>query len=64
LANPDPMTLVSVYAKNGIWYETITTLAQLRRQTPTDSRLTAQWTKLLESQGLESIADQPLVKSL
>ena len=64
LANPDPMALVSVYAKNGIWYETITTLAQLRRQTPTDSRLTAQWTKLLESQGLESIADQPLVKSL
>lgn len=64
LANPDPMTLVNIYAKNGIWYETVTTLAQLRRQTPTDSMLTAQWAKLLQSQGLESIADKPLVKSL
>jgi Domain of Unknown Function (DUF928) len=64
LSNPDPMTLASVYAKNGIWYETVTTLAKLRNQTPSDSRLTTQWTKLLESQGLESIADQPLVKSL
>lgn len=64
VATPDPMAKASVYANNGIWYETVTTLAQLRSQTPTDSKLRAQWTKLLQSQGLESIADQPLVKPL
>jgi len=64
LANPDPMTRLNVYAKNGIWYETLATLAQMRRQTPGDARLTAKWTQLLQSQGLESVAAQPLVAPL
>jgi hypothetical protein len=64
LANADQMTKLNVYAKNGIWHETLATLAQMRRQTPGDARLTAQWTQLLESQGLESVAAQPLVQPL
>ncbi|UNU22794.1 DUF928 domain-containing protein [Microcoleus vaginatus] len=64
LANPDPMAKVIAYAKNGIWYETLATLAQMRNLAPDDSRLTAEWTQLLQSQGLESIAAQPLVQSL
>ena len=63
LANPDPMARAIAYAKNGIWYETLATLAQMRRLTPDDSRLKAEWTQLLQSQGLTSIADQPLVQS-
>ncbi len=63
LANPDPMAKVIAYAKNGIWYETLATLAQMRNLAPDDSRLTAEWTQLLQSQGLESIAYQPLVQS-
>ncbi|MEG3925122.1 DUF928 domain-containing protein [Microcoleus sp. D3_18a_C4] len=63
LANPDPMAKVIAYAKNGIWYETIATLAEMRRLAPDDSRLTTEWTQLLKSQGLESIAAQPLVQS-
>lgn len=63
LANPDPMAKVIAYAKNGIWYETLATLAQMRNLAPDDSRLTAEWTQLLQSQGLESIAGQPLVQS-
>jgi len=63
LANPDPMAKVIAYAKNGIWYETIATLAEMRRLAPDDSRLTTEWTQLLQSQGLESIAAQPLVQS-
>ncbi|MCZ0899922.1 DUF928 domain-containing protein, partial [Microcoleus sp. HI-ES] len=62
LANPDPMAKVIAYAKNGIWYETLATLAEMRRLAPDDSRLTTEWTQLLQSQGLESIADQPLVQ--
>ncbi|MEG4068945.1 DUF928 domain-containing protein [Microcoleus sp. Pol11C2] len=64
LANPDPMAKVIAYAKNGIWYETVATLAEMRRLAPDDSRLTTEWTQLLQSQGLESIAAQPLVQSL
>ncbi|MEG3835207.1 MULTISPECIES: DUF928 domain-containing protein [unclassified Microcoleus] len=63
LANPDPMAKVIAYARNGIWYETLATLAEMRRLAPNDSRLTTEWTQLLQSQGLESIADQPLVQS-
>jgi len=63
LANPDPMAKAIAYAKNGIWYETLATLAQMRRLAPDDSRLRAEWTQLLESQGLTSVADQPLVQS-
>jgi hypothetical protein len=63
LANPDSMARAIVYAKNGIWYDTLATLAQMRRLAPDDSGPRAEWTQLLQSQGLESIADQPLVQS-
>jgi len=63
LANPDPRAKLIAYAENGIWYETLATLAQMRRLAPDDARLKAEWTQLLQSQKLESIADQPLVQS-
>jgi len=63
LANADPMARAIAYAKNGIWYETLATLAQMRRLAPDDSGPRTEWTQLLQSQGLESIADQPLVQS-
>lgn len=63
LANPGPMARAIAYAKNGIWYDTLATLAQMRRLAPDDSRPRAEWTQLLESQGLESVATQPLVQS-
>ena len=63
LANPDPRARLIAYAKNGIWYETLATLAQMLRIAPDDSRLKTEWTQLLQSQGLESIAAQPLVQS-
>ena len=63
LANPDPRARLIAYAKNGIWHETLATLAQMRSLAPDDSGLRAEWTQLLQSQGLESIADQPLVQS-
>ncbi len=63
LANPDPMARAIVYANNGLWYETVTTLAQLRRKAPNDAKLTAEWRQLLQSQKLDSVASQPLVQS-
>jgi hypothetical protein len=62
LSNPDPRARLGVYAKNGLWYETLTTLAELRLQTPNDSALATEWVQLLQSQGLESVANQPLLQ--
>lgn len=63
LAKPDPMAKLTAYAANGIWYETVATLADLRRKAPDDAKLTAEWKQLLRSQKLDSIATQPLVQS-
>jgi len=64
LANTDAMSRLNVYAQNGLWYETLATLAELRRQSPENSMLAGQWTQLLQSQGLDSIAAQPLIQPL
>ncbi|MEG3959394.1 DUF928 domain-containing protein [Microcoleus sp. herbarium2] len=64
LANADPMARAIAYAKNGIWYDTLATLAEMRRLAPDDSGPRAEWTQLLQSQGLGSIADRPLVQSV
>ncbi|HLO50083.1 MAG TPA: DUF928 domain-containing protein [Kamptonema sp.] len=53
---------LSIYAKESLWYEYLTTLANLRRSQPTDSALTVKWTELLSAVELEKIAQQPLVQ--
>ncbi len=64
LSNPDPRIRLGAYAKNGLWYETITTLAAMRLKTPNDSTLATEWSDLLKSQGLDSVSSQPLVDGL
>lgn len=50
-----------LYATNGIWYEAITLLAELRLANPNDATLTTDWESLLESAGLADVAEQPLL---
>jgi Domain of Unknown Function (DUF928) len=52
---------VSQLAKDGVWYDSLSTLAKLRRSQPNDQNLTASWQQLLNSAGLEAIAQEPLV---
>ena len=59
-ATPQPK--VALYAENGIWYDALTTLAELRFTHPKDPTLAAEWTSLLKSVGLENLTAQPLVK--
>lgn len=54
-----PQQKVAIYAEKGIWYDAIATLAQLRLANPKDTTLLANWTSLLNSVGLESLANQP-----
>lgn len=50
-----------LYAEAGIWQDTLTVLAQLRRENPNDSALKAEWVDLLDSVALEQVAKEPLI---
>lgn len=52
---------VAVYAKNGIWYDAIATIAQLRYQYPNNTELAKSWQELLKSVGLEQVVNEPLI---
>lgn len=56
--------LPNLYAEQGIWYEALTSLAQLRQASPTDATLTSSWERLLKSVGLGAFATEPFVESL
>jgi hypothetical protein len=51
-----------IYAKYGIWYEALAELVKLRHSQPQNAALLNQWQTLLQSVGLERLADQPLLE--
>lgn len=61
LKNLLPLQRAAVYGKGGIWYDTITSLAELKRSQPGDATLVTTWEELLKSVGLEAIATKPLL---
>ena len=52
------MKKAQFYANQGIWLETLDSVAQVRSISPTD------WTELLQSVGLESLSSQPFVEEV
>jgi hypothetical protein len=60
LAIASPLNRAAAYGANGIWYDTLATLAELRTQKPDNSTLTSIWQKLLESAELGRVAQAPL----
>ncbi|MEH1795962.1 DUF928 domain-containing protein [Nostoc sp.] len=50
----------AIYAQNGIWYDALTTLAQLRQKNPKDTALQTEWQNLLGSTHLDDIAAEPI----
>ena len=50
----------ALYGENGLWYETVATLAQLTAAQPDDRDLASNWLELLDSVGLTEIAEAPL----
>ena len=52
----------ALYGNQGAWYDTLTAVAELKKQSPSDSTVTATWKKLLGAVGLEAIASQPLLE--
>ena len=53
----------SLYAENGIWFDALTLLAELKQSKPNDATIAAEWQSLLQSVTLEDVANQPFVPS-
>ncbi|WP_272819190.1 DUF928 domain-containing protein [Scytonema hofmannii] len=58
----DPRQKVAIYAEEGIWFDSLTILAQLYLSNPKDTSLAADWQSLLRSVNLDNVATDPLVK--
>ncbi|WP_246275724.1 DUF928 domain-containing protein [Brasilonema bromeliae] len=58
----DPAQKVAIYAANGIWFDSLTMLAQLRQKNPNDASVAEDWQSLLRSVNLDNVATAPLVK--
>lgn len=54
---------INLYARRGLWYETITKLIELHRAKPTDQELKQLWSDLLSNPSveLEALISEPLV---
>lgn len=57
---PRSLDQVELYAKAGIWYDTVAELAMLRNAKPNDAELDSVWKGLLEPAGLGPITSVPL----
>ncbi|WP_250126425.1 DUF928 domain-containing protein [Chroococcidiopsis sp. CCMEE 29] len=55
-----PRQRAALYAANGIWYDALTTLAELRRARPEDTELFKDWLSLLQSAELDALAREPI----
>jgi hypothetical protein len=58
-----PLERAALYAADDIWHEALITLAQLRQSRPNDPTIAAEWAKLLQSVGLDNIAQEPLTSA-
>jgi hypothetical protein len=60
LKQTTPQQRASLYAQNGIWFDALTTLGELRLTNSQDSQLMKDWNSLLQAIGLEKLAAKPL----
>jgi Domain of Unknown Function (DUF928) len=58
----DPQQKVAIYAQEGIWFDSLTMLAQMRQKNPHDVSVASDWQSLLRSVNLDNVATAPLVK--
>ena len=57
-----PRQRVALYTAHSIWYDALSTLAELHQAQPEDASLTDQWTRLLQQINLGSISSEPIVQ--
>lgn len=61
LAQATPLDRSTLYAQAGIWYEAISTLADLRQVQPGSLTVANRWRTLLSSVELGNLANQPML---
>ena len=59
LSTATPLEQVRLYAANGIWYDALSQLAELRQSNESDRQITEAWTQLLEQVDLQSLSSVP-----
>lgn len=57
-----PREQARLYAAEGIWFDSLDMLVQLRQKEPENKQLIKDWKNLVESIGVVDIADKPLVE--
>jgi len=62
LLQATPYERVAIYAKAGLWYETVESLLELRRKYPNDKNLAEAWKTLLKTVMLDEISSAPINK--
>ncbi|MBE9128239.1 MULTISPECIES: DUF928 domain-containing protein [unclassified Coleofasciculus] len=62
LEQADPRQQVAIYADERLWYETLSTLIELRRTNPNDPNLTEAWNTLINSVGLNELSEDFVVQ--
>ncbi|MEH2422190.1 MAG: DUF928 domain-containing protein [Nostoc sp.] len=62
-ATTNPRQKIIIYAKEGIWFDALTMLAQIRLSNPNDASVEEDWKSLLQSVNLDNIAKAPIVNS-
>lgn len=62
LQQASPAQKVQLYAEQGIWFDALTALAELRTSQPHNRELALEWAALLESADLQDMADKPIVQ--
>ncbi|MBE9040752.1 DUF928 domain-containing protein [Oscillatoriales cyanobacterium LEGE 11467] len=55
------LELAASYGRQGVWYDTLTTLVELKRSEPDNNNLVSEWTELLEQVGLGDYAANPIL---
>lgn len=61
LTKASTLEQAGLYSENKIWFDTASTLAELRKTRPDDKALESNWKDLLSSVGLGAIATKPLL---
>lgn len=64
LQRATPLERVGIYAREQLWYDTLATLVELRRDRPNDPLLADAWTKLFDSVNLSAISKEPLFQGV
>ncbi len=58
----NPLERASTYANEGIWFDSLESLAELRASQPNNSDAITAWKELLIANELKEIADQPIAQ--